>query len=274
MFYYSNIWNKWAQNVNFHEELLTRINSLLPGGHVFQQTRTIFEHIHDIIWTNLLTKFHEDWTINEKTAKTIFKLIQDIIWSNLLTKFHEGRTMNVASSVNKENAPPSGGHVFQPTRTIFKLIQDIIGTYLLTKFHLDWTINVASKFNCYMPPYRGHKNAPPSGGHVFQPTGTNFLLVQDIFGTNLLNKFHEDRTLNVASIVLTRNERCVCQKHNFSDGRTDCHTDRQFNYYMPPYRGIKMPNPWWPFIIGTNLLTQFHDERTINADSRVLTRNK
>ncbi|KAH3826856.1 hypothetical protein DPMN_128769 [Dreissena polymorpha] len=58
--------------------------------------------------TNLLTKFHEDWTINEK-------------------------------------CPTAGGHVFQATKTIFKLIQDIIGKNLLTKFHDDRKINVTSR---------------------------------------------------------------------------------------------------------------------------------
>ncbi|KAH3836139.1 hypothetical protein DPMN_109509 [Dreissena polymorpha] len=44
----------------------------------------------------------------------------------------------------------------------------------------------------------------PPGDHVFQATGTIFKLVQDIIGTNLLKKFHDDRTINVASRVLTR----------------------------------------------------------------------
>ncbi|KAH3861960.1 hypothetical protein DPMN_024913, partial [Dreissena polymorpha] len=48
------------------------------------------------------------------------------------------------------------------------------------------------------------KNATPTGGHVFQATGTSFELVQNIIGTNLLTKFHDDRTINMASNVLTR----------------------------------------------------------------------
>ncbi|KAH3774315.1 hypothetical protein DPMN_175694 [Dreissena polymorpha] len=69
----------------------------------------------------------------------IFELVQDIIGMNLLTKFHEDQTINVASRV--KNAPPLGSHVFQANVTIFELIQDIIETNLLTKFHEDWTIN-------------------------------------------------------------------------------------------------------------------------------------
>ncbi|KAH3870090.1 hypothetical protein DPMN_033270 [Dreissena polymorpha] len=100
-----------------------------------------------IIKTNFLTKFHEDWTINEKcsthwqtcfqpsvtifklvqhiigrTTGTIFELAQDIIGTNLLTKFHDVRTINVASRVLRtKNAPSPGGHVFQPIGTIFEI---------------------------------------------------------------------------------------------------------------------------------------------------------
>ncbi|KAH3736204.1 hypothetical protein DPMN_042767 [Dreissena polymorpha] len=193
-----------------------------PGGHVFQATGTIFELVPDtcFIGTNLLTKFHDDQTMNvasrvltRKNAPppwrpcfppigTIFELIQDIIGTNSLTKLHDDPTINVASRVLishiKKNAPPPpwtfGGHVFKATETIFELIQDIIGTKLLTKFHEDLKINVASREKC-----------PAPGGHVFQLTGIIFELVQDIIGINLLTKFHEDGTINVASrVVLTR----------------------------------------------------------------------
>ncbi|KAH3888188.1 hypothetical protein DPMN_012218 [Dreissena polymorpha] len=86
--------------------LLTKKNAPPPGSHVFQPTSIIFEHFQDIIGMNLLTKFHED------------------------------RTVNVASRV--KNALPLGRHVFQANIIIFELIQDIIETNLLTKFHEDW----------------------------------------------------------------------------------------------------------------------------------------
>ncbi|KAH3813512.1 hypothetical protein DPMN_141973 [Dreissena polymorpha] len=57
-----------------------------------------------------------------------------IIGTNLLNKFHDDWTINVASRVLTS-------HVFQPTRTTFKLIQDIFGTNLLTIVHKDRTIN-------------------------------------------------------------------------------------------------------------------------------------
>ncbi|KAH3827637.1 hypothetical protein DPMN_129577 [Dreissena polymorpha] len=44
------------------------------------------------------------------------------------------------------------------------------------------------------------KNAPPLGSHAFQAKVTISELIQDISVTNLLSKFHEDRTKNVASI--------------------------------------------------------------------------
>ncbi|KAH3769233.1 hypothetical protein DPMN_170482 [Dreissena polymorpha] len=85
---------------------------------------------------------------------------------------------------------------------LFCATQDIIRTNVLTKFHQevltrinspppgghfheDWTINVTQE-----------KNAPP-------PTESILELFQDIIDTNLLTKFHEDRTFNVASRVLT-----------------------------------------------------------------------
>ncbi|KAH3782977.1 hypothetical protein DPMN_160902 [Dreissena polymorpha] len=103
------------RKINVASRVLTRFyyshiqkNAPPPGGHVFLPTGIIF------------------------------KLVQDIIGMKLLTKFHEDQTINVASRVLTS-------HVFQVNVTIFELIQDIIKTNLLTKFHDDWTINVASR---------------------------------------------------------------------------------------------------------------------------------
>ncbi|KAH3717279.1 hypothetical protein DPMN_060061 [Dreissena polymorpha] len=146
----------------------------------------------------------------------------------------------------RKNAPPPGGHVFQPTGTIFNFIKDTIGTNLLTKLHEDRTINVASRG------LTSHKriNALSPGGHVFQATETIFVSGQDFMGKNLLTKFYDDRTINVASRVLT--------------GFT---TAIEENYLAP----------WRPCfstifelvldIIGTNLLAKFHKDRTINVAS-------
>ncbi|KAH3778762.1 hypothetical protein DPMN_180233 [Dreissena polymorpha] len=211
----------------------------------------------DIIGTNLLTKFHKDRKINVAFRENapppgshvfqptgiIFELVQDIIGMDLLTKFHEDRTVNVASRVltrfyyshiRKYAPPPLGSHLF------LKLIQNIIKTNLLIKFHEDWTINVASRVLTRF--YYGHihvklykENCPTPGGHVFKATKTIFKLIQDIIGTNLLT----NQKINVTSRVLTRK-------------------------IAPP--------TWWPYIIGMNLLTKFHEDRTINVASRMLTR--
>ncbi|KAH3839512.1 hypothetical protein DPMN_112943 [Dreissena polymorpha] len=157
-----------------------------PGGHVFQPIGIIFELLQDIIGMNLLTKFHEDRTINvasrEKCAAP---------WQPCFSSKHW--TINVASRVfTRKNAPPLGSHVFQAN------------TNLLTKFHEDWTINVASRVLTRKTarPYINKTNvltkfrdvwakiltsrvftrntAPPPGGHVFQWTGTIFELNQHI----------------------------------------------------------------------------------------------
>ncbi len=60
----------WTKNVT--SRVLTRFyyyshirkTATPPGSHVFQPTGTIYELVQDIIRTNVLTKFHEDWTIN------------------------------------------------------------------------------------------------------------------------------------------------------------------------------------------------------------------
>ncbi|KAH3889827.1 hypothetical protein DPMN_013891 [Dreissena polymorpha] len=120
------------RTVNVASRVLTRFyyshirkNAPPFGSHVFQANIIIFKLNQDIIATNLLTKFHEDWTIN--------------VVSRVLTR---------------KNAPHPGGHVCEATKTIFKLIQDIIGTHILTKFHDDRKINVTSRMLT-------RKNAPP-----------------------------------------------------------------------------------------------------------------
>ncbi|KAH3886720.1 hypothetical protein DPMN_010733 [Dreissena polymorpha] len=101
--------------------------------------------------------------------------------TNVLTKFHENWAKNVTSRVftclhyihKEKTPPPTGGHVFIPIWTIFELVRDINKTNV-------WT------------------------NHGFQRTGTIFELNSLIIGTNLLTKFHADRTRNVASYVFTR----------------------------------------------------------------------
>ncbi|KAH3807434.1 hypothetical protein DPMN_135775 [Dreissena polymorpha] len=269
----TNHLTKFHDNRTIHvaSRVLTRKNSPPPDG----------------IRTNLLTKFHEDRKINVEGQMPrpleamffqpigiIFKLVQDIIGMNLLTKFHEDRTINVASRVltrfyysNKgKNAPPLGNHVFQTNVTIFELIQDIITTNLLTKLHEDWTITVASRV----------KNAPPLGSHVFQESVTIFKLIQDIIHTNHLTKFHEDLTTNVASRVLTRKTAPPPGGH-FHDDWEKIVTSRPYMKYCPLHEDWASNVTSTVFelsrgINGTNVLTKFHEDQTINVASRVFIR--
>ncbi|KAH3753113.1 hypothetical protein DPMN_187743 [Dreissena polymorpha] len=88
----------------------------------------------------------------------------------------------------------------------------------------------------------------PPGGHVFQPTSIIFKLVQDIIEMNPLTKFHEDRTIHVASRV----------KNAPPLG------SHVFQAKVTIFELIQD-------ISGTNLLITFHEDRKINVASRVLT---
>ncbi|KAH3857534.1 hypothetical protein DPMN_100143 [Dreissena polymorpha] len=163
----------------------------------FLPIRTIFKVNRRIQETNVLPKFHEDWTKN--------------VTSRAITCFHY---LHI-----EKTAPPPGGHDFSPIWTIFELVRDINKTNVLAKFHDDWAKIVTSRVFT-------RNTAPPPGGHVFQWTETitniltklhedwasnvnstvsiSFKLGRGIIGTNVLTKFHEDRTINVASRVFTR----------------------------------------------------------------------
>ncbi|KAH3838068.1 hypothetical protein DPMN_111474 [Dreissena polymorpha] len=253
----TNLLTKFHEDrkINVASGVLTRKNAPPPGSHVFQPTSIIFELIQDIIGINLLTKFHEDPTVNVASR------------TNLLTKFHEDWTIN-------EKCPAPGGHVFKATKTIFKLIQDIIGTNLLTKFHDDRKINVTSRVltrKIALPlwwPYiigMNHlteKNALPLGCHVIQANVTIFQIIQDIIKTNLLTKFHEDWTINVASSPY--NEKCPTPWRPYwtINVASRVLTSRVFQPTGIIFELVQD-------IIGMNLLTKFHEDQTINGFSRL-----
>ncbi|KAH3815892.1 hypothetical protein DPMN_144428 [Dreissena polymorpha] len=180
-----------------------------------------------IIGMNLLTMFHEDWTINVASKlknapplgshvfqAKIFELLQDINGTNLLSKFHEDRKINVASRVlTKKNAPPPGGHVFQPTGIIFKLVQDIIGINLLSMFYEDQTINVASRV----------KNAPPLGSHVFQANLTRQMLTPHNAQRTMKKKRSQKLTMSMlcSKTSLTRNGVAKADAYPHAAGQID-----------------------------------------------------
>ncbi|KAH3795177.1 hypothetical protein DPMN_148725 [Dreissena polymorpha] len=135
-----NVLTKFHEDwtINVTSRVLKRKTATTTGGHFFHSTGTIFELV-------LLHVF--------QPTGTIFELVQDIIRTNVLTKFHEDWTINLTSTV--KTAPPPGGHVFLPTGTIFELVKDFIGTHVPTKFHDDWTKNVSSRENCHAPWHPG-----------------------------------------------------------------------------------------------------------------------
>ncbi|KAH3890555.1 hypothetical protein DPMN_014640 [Dreissena polymorpha] len=123
------------------------------------------------------------------TDLNILKFVRDTNKINVLTKVHEDWAKSVTSRVfTRITSPPTGGHVFQRTGTTFELNQHIIKTNILTNFEMDGGIigtNLLTKFNedrtrNVASGVLTRKTAPPTGGHVFQRTGTTFELNQHI----------------------------------------------------------------------------------------------
>ncbi|KAH3876021.1 hypothetical protein DPMN_039301 [Dreissena polymorpha] len=116
----------------------------------------------------------------------------------------------------------------------------------------------------------------------FQPTRTIFELIHNIIGTNRMTKFHEDRTINVASRVLTRKNAPPPGGHIFQTTKNHFRTHATINVYSRVLTRKKAPPPGghvfqqtkiifelcYKDIIGINLLTKFHDDRTINVAYR------
>ncbi|KAH3873330.1 hypothetical protein DPMN_036563 [Dreissena polymorpha] len=99
---------------------------------------------------------------------TYFKLDRDFIGTNLLTKFHEDRTINVASKVFTNKC----GRTDDGQRPVTKAHLSNQKTKVLTKFHENWAKNVTSRVWTCFHYIHIEKNAPPTGGHVFSPIWT------------------------------------------------------------------------------------------------------
>ncbi|KAH3854851.1 hypothetical protein DPMN_097409 [Dreissena polymorpha] len=276
-------WRPYIYKTNlftkFHDDWA---NNVCSRVHVIQLNGTIFELNFCINETNVLTKFHENWAKNvtsrvftyfhyihkEKNAPptggivfspiwTILKLIRDINKTNVLNNFHDDWAKIMTSRVfTRKIAPPTGGHVFHRTETTFELNQHIIKANILTKFHERWAKNVTSRvFTCFHYIHI-EKNAPPTNGHVFSPIWTILKLVRDINKTNVLINFHDDWAKIVTSRVFTRKTAPPTGGHVFQRTRTTFELNQQ----------IIKANILTHFehdrdIIGTNLLTKFHEDR-------------
>ncbi|KAH3733600.1 hypothetical protein DPMN_040031 [Dreissena polymorpha] len=177
-----------------------------------------------------------DQQTNQQTGqKQYVPHYYNIIWTNRLTKFHEDRKINVAFGVlTRKNAPqencptPWRPCFFLPIQTIFELNRHIQKTHVLTIVHEDWTKIVTDRvFTCFHYIHI-EKTAPPPGGHkthvltivhedwtkiVTDRVFTCFHYIHiektasppDINETNVLTKFHDDWVKIVTSRVFTRN---------------------------------------------------------------------
>ncbi|KAH3894092.1 hypothetical protein DPMN_018250 [Dreissena polymorpha] len=97
-----------------------------------------------------------------------------------------------------------------------------------------------------------------------QPLVAIFELDRGIIGTNLLTKFHEDRTRKIACKVYTRKTAPPTDGHVFQLTRTTFEINQHI-IKTNMLTNFKLDQ----CIIGTNLLTKFHEDRTRNAASRL-----
>ncbi|KAH3880320.1 hypothetical protein DPMN_004232 [Dreissena polymorpha] len=144
--------------------------------------------------------------INKTNAKNVTSIVKTapLTWQpskNVTSRVHDIQLTGTILTGRIENAQPTGGHVFSLICTIFELVRHINKTNVLINFHDDWAKIVTSRVFT-------RKTAPPTGGHLHEDwalnvTSTVFKLDRDFIGTNLLTKFHEDRTINVSSRVFT-----------------------------------------------------------------------
>ncbi|KAH3713890.1 hypothetical protein DPMN_073691 [Dreissena polymorpha] len=251
-----------------------------PRSDVIQLTGTIFKLNSCITETNVLTEFHENWAKNvtskvftcfhyihiEKNAPPTGLHVFSPIWTifNLVRDINKTNAKIVTSRVfTRKTAPPTGGHVFQRTGTTFELNQHIIKANILNKFHEHWTKNVTSRvFTCLYAMFF-HRSGP----FIFE-------LVRDINKTNVLTNFHDYWAKIVTSRVFTRKTVPPTGCHVFQRTGTTFELNQHIikanilqSYMKIGHEIFKLDRD----IIGKNLLTKFHEDRTINVASRVFT---
>ncbi|KAH3887431.1 hypothetical protein DPMN_011448 [Dreissena polymorpha] len=120
----------------------------------------------------------------------------------------------------------------------------------------NWAKNVTSRVEKCMP----------TGGHVFSPIWTIFELIRDINKTDVLTNFHDDWPNIVTSRVFTRKTAPPTGGHVFQQTRTTFKLNQHL-IKANILTNLELDRD----IIGTNLLTKFHKDQTINVASRVFT---
>ncbi|KAH3751690.1 hypothetical protein DPMN_186259 [Dreissena polymorpha] len=195
---------------------------------------------------------HKNVTSKVKTAPTPRRPY--IYKTNLFTKFHDDWANNVSSRVHVIQLTRTRRHFLskkKPLRTIFELNSCINKTNVLTKFHENWAKSVTSRVLTCFHYIHIEKNAPPTGGRVFSPIWTIFILVQDISKSNVLTNFHDDWAKSVTSSVFTRKTAPPTGGHIFHRTKTTFELNQH--------------------IIKANILTKFNENWAKNVTSRVLT---
>ena len=193
-------------------ELTQGFSKIWPSDLVFHPSWPIFKLVKDIIKANILSNFHEYWTENMASrADTTFFL--DLTWwpsflSNMahfptISRYNQDKHSNHFSRVlNWKCGLYSVQKVFlrfdlvtqfltphNPISILFEILSRQTFWPRFTSIWLKmWPLQHIQGFSKIWP-----------RDLVFDPTWPNFKIVRDFIKTNILTKFNEDRTENVAS---------------------------------------------------------------------------
>ncbi|KAH3827288.1 hypothetical protein DPMN_129219 [Dreissena polymorpha] len=114
----------------------------------------VHQHPHynqTIIKTNVLTKLHEDWTINVTLKNCLAPGGHIFQWTRPFSNSTELLLRQIV--LTSQTAPHTGWPYWTKNKTSRVLTRktapppDIIGKNVLTKFHKDWIINVLRTIN-------------------------------------------------------------------------------------------------------------------------------
>ncbi|KAH3826790.1 hypothetical protein DPMN_128702 [Dreissena polymorpha] len=141
----------------------------------------------------------------------------------------------------------------------------ICKTNLFTKFRYDWAKNVTSRETNVLTKFHENwakieKMPCPLAAMFFHRSGPFSKLVRQINKTNVLINFHDDWAKLVTSRVFTRKTAPPSGNHLYEDWALNVTS----TVFLPSFKLDRD-------ILGTNLLTKFHEDRKINVASRVFT---